>query len=96
MTEKCAYQECGKSFEKSTHNQKYCCDVCCRTATNLKIREKYSSNKERLRGKARSCSKRGCDSALSRYNTSSVCQGCSAKEELDQRKSILGMLNVAG
>ena len=97
MTETCAYDECKKPFSKSTHNQKYCSDVCCRTATNLKIREKYYENKERLNGKKRVCSGRGCQNLLSRYNSSSICQTCASKEEISQRNSILGMIvNVSG
>ena len=38
----CASEDCENTFEKSTHNQKYCSDECCRIATNKKIRDKYS------------------------------------------------------
>jgi hypothetical protein len=97
MTETCAYKDCGKSFTKQTHNQKYCSDDCCRTATNLKIKEKYYENKERLRGKKRVCSRRGCSSSLSRYNTKDVCQECVAKDGTKQRNYILDMIkNVSG
>jgi hypothetical protein len=97
MTEICAYAECGKEYVRSTHNQKYCSDQCCRTATNLKIREKYYENKARLNGKKRTCSKRGCKNALSRYNSTNVCQECVAKEESQKRNSIVGMLrSVSG
>jgi hypothetical protein len=96
-SQKCAYAECGKEFVKSTHNQKYCSDECCRTATNLKIREKYYENKERLNGKKRICSKSRCKNVLSRYNTSDVCQECQAKVGIDQRNKLVGMLkNVSG
>lgn len=88
----CAYKECGKPFTKSTHNQKYCCDACCRTATNLKIREKYYENKERLNGKKRSCSTKGCKNQLSRYNAETVCQECIAKKETQKRSAILEMI----
>lgn len=91
----CAYDECKKEFVKSTHNQKYCCDVCCRTATNLKIREKYYENKERLRGKKRHCSEKDCNNLLSRYNTDSVCQECLSKRDHDQRDELIRMLNVS-
>jgi hypothetical protein len=97
MIDVCAYKECGKEFEKTTHNQKYCSSQCCRIATNTKIREKYYENKERLNGKKRYCSKRGCKNVLSRYNNSSVCQECSAKQDTEKRKTILGMIkNVSG
>jgi len=97
MTETCAYKDCGKSFTRHTHNQKYCSDECCRTATNLKIREKYYENKERLKGKKRICSRRGCTNPLSRYNTKDFCQECVAKDETKKRNSILDMIkNVSG
>ena len=97
MTGVCAYDKCKKEFTKSTHNQKYCSDVCCRTATNLKIKEKYYENKERLRGKKRYCSKRGCNNLLSRYNTDAMCQECAAKAESSKRNVILDMMkNVSG
>lgn len=93
----CAYDECKKAFTKSTHNQKYCSDVCCRTATNLKIREKYYENKERLKGKKRYCSNRGCKNLLSRYNAESVCQECESKKNSAVRDTLVGMLrNVSG
>ena len=47
----CAYKECFNEFEAKTHNQKYCSDECCRTATNIKIKERYYENKARLNGK---------------------------------------------
>lgn len=97
MNAKCAYDECGKEFVKHTHNQKYCSDTCCRTATNLKIREKYYENKERLNGKKRYCSRPGCSNLLSRYNAETVCQECEAKKESAVRDSLLGMLrDVSG
>lgn len=97
MNSKCAYEECGNSFVKSTHNQKYCSDACCRTATNLKVREKYYENRERLKGKKRYCSERGCDNLLSRYNADKICQECVAKQYSRQRDELLRMLgNVSG
>lgn len=97
MKTTCAYDECKKEFEKSTHNQKYCCDACCRTATNLKIREKYYENKERLQGKIRYCSEKHCGNILSRYNSDTVCQECEAKKYSSVRNSLVGMLkNVSG
>ena len=89
----CAYDECKKEFDKSTHNQKYCSDVCCRTATNLKIREKYYENKDRLKGKKRHCSNVDCDNLLSRYNADTVCQECESKKQSHERRSLLEMIN---
>lgn len=97
ITQNCAYKECGKPFVKSTHNQKYCSDACCRIATNLKIREKYYENKERLNGKKRYCSVKGCKNLLSRYNSDTVCQECLSKKETGKRNRLLGMIkNVSG
>lgn len=97
MKDICAYEECKKEFVKTTHNQKYCCDACCRTATNLKIRQKYYENKDRLSGKERKCSSRGCKNLLSRYNSGKICQQCEAKLNSTKRRNILGIIgNVAG
>jgi hypothetical protein len=97
MNGTCAYDQCKKPFKKSTHNQKYCCDVCCRTATNLKIKEKYYENKERLKGKKRYCIQKGCKNLLSRYNADNVCQQCVAKKESAKRNNLLGLFgNVSG
>ena len=93
----CAYIECKKEYERSTHNQKYCSDDCCRTATNLNIRQKYHENKQRLRGKKRVCSSRGCNNLLSRYNTGRVCQTCEASNASQVRESLLDLVrNVSG
>jgi 1-aminocyclopropane-1-carboxylate deaminase/D-cysteine desulfhydrase-like pyridoxal-dependent ACC family enzyme len=94
---KCAYSECNKEFTPQTHNQKYCCDVCCRVATNLKIKEKYYENKERLRGKKRYCFNHGCNNLLSRYNTEKYCQECVGQAETKKRNSLLRMIkDVSG
>lgn len=92
----CANDGCSNSFNKTTHNQKYCSDECCRAATNRKIREKYYQEKERLSGKKRICKSRGCKNILSRYNEGEVCSQCTAKNEKDNRDKILRIFNVAG
>jgi len=93
----CAYEECKKEFEPKTHNQKYCCDECCRTATNLKIKEKYYNNKDRLKGKIRYCKTKSCGTKLSRYNESDVCTVCEAKKIAKERQQLLDVLkNVVG
>jgi hypothetical protein len=97
MIDVCAYEECGEKFDKQTHNQRYCSDTCRRIATNLKIREKYYEHKDRLHGKKRICSQRGCNNQLSRYNANDICQTCIAKKETLNRNSILGIIrNVSG
>jgi len=93
----CAYDQCENKFTPATHNQKYCSDVCCRTATNLKVREKYYENKERLKGKIRHCSRKNCENTLSRYNSEKICQECVGKDETAKRNSLLRMMgNVSG
>jgi hypothetical protein len=90
---KCAYDQCKKPFEPKTHNQKYCCDECCRTATNLKIKEKYYEKKARLAGKKRVCTNKGCNQALSMYQEELVCFVCQAKERTKERQDLLEILN---
>ena len=92
---KCAYDECKKPFEPKTHNQKYCCDECCRTATNLKIKEKYYEKKARLAGKKRICTSKGCSQELSKYNENSICNDCRAKEKTRERETLLELLNAS-
>jgi hypothetical protein len=92
---KCAYDQCKKPFEPKTHNQKYCCDECCRTATNIKIKEKYYEKKARLAGKKRICNNKGCNQALSMYQEDSVCHPCKAKEKAKERADLLELLNAA-
>ena len=88
----CEYDECNNEFEPKTHNQKYCSDECCRTATNLKIKEKYYRNKARLRGETRICKNKGCVEKLSRYNESDFCSKCSAKKISQERNMLLEMI----
>lgn len=88
----CAYDECNKEFNPKTHNQKYCCDECCRTATNLKIKEKYYKNKDRLKGKSRNCINKECKNPLSRYNESDICLTCQAKVISKEKKDLLEII----
>lgn len=91
----CANDGCTNEFNKTTHNQKYCSDECCREATNRKIREKYYAEKERLSGKKRTCKIRGCKNLLSRYNEGDICRECLAKEENKNRDNLLRIFNVS-
>lgn len=91
----CANNGCSNEFNKTTHNQKYCSDECCREATNRKIREKYYAEKERLSGKKRVCKARGCKNLLSRYNEGEICRECLAKEESSSRDNLLRIFNVS-
>lgn len=70
----CARAECGKSFTKTTHNQKYCTNECCRLETNRKIMEKYHERAAIKRGKKRACA--DCGATLSRYNEGKICGAC--------------------
>lgn len=93
----CAYEECDNEFTPKTHNQKYCSDECCRTATNLKIKQKYYDEKNRKSGAKRICSTPGCNLELSRYNADKVCTTCEVKKEKDKTKFMLDAVkNVIG
>ena len=93
----CANSECSNTVIKQTHNQKYCSDVCCRIVTNLKIKEKYYEDKQRLSGKKRICANRGCSNVLSRYNTESTCLQCENKVKNNSRAELLEIMsNVVG
>lgn len=87
----CSNAECAKNFEAKTHNQKYCCDECCRVATNKRIMEKYYEKKAIKNGATRLCKR--CKIALSRYNQSSVCSLCEKNNGVDNKNKILGMIN---
>lgn len=87
----CANKECAKEFDAKTHNQKYCCDECCRIATNKKIMEKYYEKKAIRSGAKREC--KVCKSRLSRYNQSNVCSKCEKNSAIKNRSTILRMLD---
>lgn len=92
----CANDDCSNEFEKITYNQKYCSDFCCKEATTAKIRKKYLEKKERLSGKKRICSTRGCNTVLVKYNEGSVCEYCISKKrkkELSELLSMVGYVN---
>lgn len=90
----CESPECNKEFEKATHNQKYCSDECCRVATNLKIKQKNKEKRDRLSGKVRVCSTKGCKTVLLKYNESSVCELCEAKKRSKDLKELLGIIGL--
>lgn len=87
----CSNKECAKDFDAKTHNQKYCCDECCRVATNRRIMEKYYEKKAIKNGAFRGCKK--CNSRLSRYNKSDVCAACEKSGSSMSKKNILGRIN---
>jgi hypothetical protein len=90
----CAYDECNNEFQPKTHNQKYCSDECCRTATNIKIKEKYYEKKERLRGKERICKTSGCKTKLSRYNEDPHCSKCEALKNNKEKNKMMKDLGL--
>jgi len=87
----CFNKECAKEFDAKTHNQKYCCDECCRVATNKKIMEKYYEKKAIRSGAKRECNY--CKSRLSRYNQTSICSKCEKKVSIKNRSTILRMID---
>ena len=87
----CSNSECAKDFDAKTHNQKYCCDECCRVAANKRIMEKYYEKKAIRNGASRRC--KVCNNALSRYNETKICSLCEKKSNLKARSMILGVIN---
>lgn len=87
----CANKDCSKEFDAKTHNQKYCCDECCRIATNKKIMEKYYEKKAIRSGAKRECRK--CGLRLSRYNQLSVCSRCEKNSAIQNRSKLIRMID---
>ena len=87
----CGNSDCSKDFNPRTHNQKYCCDECCRVATNKKIMEKYYEKKAIRNGAFRACKK--CKASLSRYNESQLCSACNKAVNQQNRTRLLGLLD---
>jgi hypothetical protein len=90
----CANEGCETTFEQKTHNQKYCCDECCRLATNRRIMEKYYAKRDQRQGKARYCKQCGL-TKLSRYNDSLVCGPCKVQKEVSANNSVMAMIASA-
>jgi hypothetical protein len=88
----CSYDNCNNEFTPKTHNQKYCSDECCRIATNENIKKAYYEKKARLSGKKRVCKSKDCESILSRYNDSNICEKCVSAKKEKQRKELLEMI----
>ena len=89
----CSNKGCDNEFTAKTHNQKYCSDECCKTATNIKIKEKYYYKKARLSGQKFVCKSRGCKQVLNRFTTEEICEVCKSKEKEQERQNLLDMLN---
>jgi len=92
MSNLCAYEPCGKEFDRKTHNQKYCDAECCRKATNERIMERYYEKRDARSGSIeRKCQR--CSKKLSRYNENAHCGACSSlkKPEKDKLRRVLGL-----
>jgi hypothetical protein len=87
----CANKECLKEFESKTHNQKYCCDECCRIATNKRIMDRYYEKKAIKKGALRHCKK--CKAELSRYNSDDTCSSCLKINYNKTKKVISDIIN---
>ena len=73
-----------------TVKKKYCSDECCRTATNLKIKEKYHDKKARLNGKKRFCKK--CNVELSMYHDNNICIMCLSESKRKEKEYIRNLI----
>lgn len=89
----CGNKECGKTFEPSTHNQKYCDAECCRIATNARIKEKYHEERARMKNRDRRCDR--CGTKMSMYNTDYTCGPCQQSIFSTYSKDILEYLGVS-
>lgn len=80
----CALESCNNTGIKTTHNQKYCSNVCCKIQTNANIIADYHEKVAIKKGKKRLCKK--CKkSVLSRYNTEGQCASCAVKKKQPKR-----------
>jgi hypothetical protein len=86
----CENAGCDIKFVKRTHNQRYHDDECCRLATNAKIMEKYYQRRAQKLGLVRNCV--SCGHKLSRYNSDTICNSCSLKQEIERNQSVASML----
>lgn len=89
----CAREGCEVVAYKTTHNQKYCSNECCRIETNRKIMEKYHERAAVKRGKKRLCVT--CNTPLSRYNEGNICGSCEVRkrnENLGEAAALIGVV----
>lgn len=89
----CAYKKCNVEFVKTTHNQKYHDNECCRLATSEKAMDKYYENKKRRGGAKRVCSGTNCSTLLSRYNDGKYCSKCNEESERLANKKLLDLIS---
>lgn len=88
---KCENEGCDIEFEKKTHNQCYHDEECRRLATNAKQMNKYYTKQAQRRGLPRFCIQ--CENQLSRYNSNSICNPCSSRNEDERNSSVINMLS---
>jgi hypothetical protein len=88
----CANDGCTNVFQKKTHNQKYCSNMCCRKATNRKIMERYYEDKELRSGNPRNCS--SCSVKLSKYNLGKICAACEAEDVKNSKNMLIEQIAV--
>jgi len=87
----CENAGCEIVFEPQSFNQKYHDEVCRQIATNKRLMEKYHAKRRRIGGEVRICKTEGCETKLSRYNESEICQKCVAFSAESRRQVLLGM-----
>jgi hypothetical protein len=67
---------CDKGFKPNTTKQIYCSSECRQEASKEKILERYHIEKRKKRqGKEKRCAG-GCETLLSIYNDSGMCDNC--------------------
>jgi len=67
---------CDKGFEPNTMKQIYCSSECRQEASKEKILNRYHIEKRKKRqGKEKKCAG-GCETLLSIYNDSGMCDNC--------------------
>lgn len=88
----CAYDKCKKEFIKTTHNQKYHDNECCRLATSEKAMAKYYEKKSRRGGAKRVCEGPSCHTLLSRYNEDKLCAKCMERQNRETNKKLLDLI----
>lgn len=89
----CAREDCQKPFTPKSYNAKYCTPECQKIATNRRLMEKYYEKKDRRQGRRRICKTRGCQTILSRYNDTEVCEKCRAEEAAEKRNNLFNILD---
>src|SRR5689334_5587401 len=82
-----------QEFAKTTHNQKYHDNECCRLATSEKAMAKYYEKKSRRGGAKRVCAGPSCSTLLSRYNEDKLCAKCLEAKNRETNKKLLDLIS---